>query len=61
MKYCHGRLPARLLCGIVVSLVPFAGWTQDGDMRVLEAPTVEVVTTTPLPGIGAPINEVPGT
>jgi len=60
MKYCHGRLSARSVCAIVVSLVPFAGWTQDGDIRVLEAPTVEVVTTTPLPGIGAPINEVPG-
>jgi outer membrane receptor protein involved in Fe transport len=27
---------------------------------VLEAPTVEVVGTTPLPGIGTPINQVPG-
>ena len=35
-----------------------------GDIRnpasVLEAPTVEVISTTPLPGIGTPIDQVPG-
>ncbi len=36
-----------------------AAFAQENPAAVLEAPSVEVVGTTPLPGVGVPINQVP--
>ncbi len=55
--------PLRLRAGATLVLAAFQGGAYAADevnpTAVLEAPTVEVVGTTPLPGIGTPVNEVP--
>jgi outer membrane receptor protein involved in Fe transport len=63
MTLCR-TLPASLIA--CAAMLPSALYAQQGTedaanpAAVMEAPTVEVVGTTPLPGIGTPINQVPG-
>ena len=49
---CRGLIAA-------VSLISVAAIAQVNPATELETPTVEVVGTTPLPGLGTPIDQVP--
>ena len=51
--------PARLALTIAIAFSGGFANGADNPATALEAPTVEVVGTTPLPGIGTPINQVP--
>jgi iron complex outermembrane recepter protein len=45
--------------GLFCAWLPLHAQEQTNPAAVLEAPSVEVVGTTPLPGIGTPVNQVP--
>jgi iron complex outermembrane recepter protein len=45
--------------GLLCAWLPLQAQEQTNPAAVLEAPSVEVVGTTPLPGIGTPVNQVP--
>ncbi|HVY04381.1 MAG TPA: TonB-dependent receptor [Burkholderiales bacterium] len=55
------RLHRRTRLALALSLLLPAGMAsaQDARSRDLQAPTVEVIGTTPLPGLGTPIEQVP--
>ena len=55
------RLQQRTHLTLAITLAFSAGLTYGADERAkdLEAPTVEVVGTTPIPGLGTPIEQVP--
>ena len=42
-----------------VSLIPSVSAAADNPATELEAPTIEVIATTPLPGLGTPVSRVP--
>ena len=51
---------AHLACAITLALSGgLAYGAEENPAAALEAPTVEVISTTPLPGIGVPVNQVP--
>ncbi|HEX7810310.1 MAG TPA: TonB-dependent receptor [Burkholderiales bacterium] len=58
MAFC-ARLTPRARLALTIALAFSAGATFAAERADLEAPTVEVIGTTPVPGLGAPINEVP--
>jgi outer membrane receptor protein involved in Fe transport len=61
MKLYHALPAAVAACAAALpALAQQADDAAANPAAVLEAPTVEVVGTTPLPGIGTPINQVPG-
>ncbi len=47
------------LCVITFALLPVSMAVAQNPVSELEAPTVEVVGTTPLPGLGTPVEQVP--
>ena len=51
----------RTLAALVVTLsfAPLAARAQDSNKQVVETSAIEVVGTTPLPGVGVPLNQVP--
>jgi iron complex outermembrane receptor protein len=53
MKFvCRGTIAA-------LALIAFGANAQQNPATALETPTVEVVSTTPLPGLGTPLDQVP--
>ena len=53
-------LLVRLALAAAISLSGSAAYgAEENPAAALEAPTVEVISTTPLPGIGVPVNQVP--
>ena len=57
----HARPDQRAQLALAIAIAVQAGVTHSADPRVkdLEAPTVEVVGTTPIPGLGTPVEQVP--
>ncbi|HEV8646268.1 MAG TPA: hypothetical protein VGR01_11950, partial [Burkholderiales bacterium] len=56
------RPTARASLAFAVALVLSGGLAhgaEENPATALEAPTVEIIGTTPLPGIGVPVNQVP--
>ena len=52
---------ARLAFAVFVALSGgLAHGAEENPAAALEAPTIEIIGTTPLPGIGVPVNQVPG-
>ncbi len=49
----------RLTSALFLALCSTTGTAAENPATALEAPTVEIVGTTPLPGIGVPVNQVP--
>lgn len=50
---------ARLAVAVALAFPAVLTQAQDNPAAALEAPTVEIVGTTPVPGLGTPVNEVP--
>jgi iron complex outermembrane receptor protein len=59
--FLHTRLQQRAYLALAITLAFSAAMAYGADDRAkdLEAPTVEVVGTTPIPGLGTPIEQVP--
>src|SRR6266436_9476619 len=56
----HQTSQARLAFAVSLALSGgLAHGAEENPAAALEAPTVEIIGTTPLPGIGVPINQVP--
>jgi iron complex outermembrane recepter protein len=56
----HPTPRARLAFAVMLTLSgSMAQGAEENPATALEAPTVEIIGTTPLPGIGVPINQVP--
>ena len=58
MAFC-ARLTPRARLALTIALAFSAGAPLAAERADLETPTVEVIGTTPVPGLGTPINEVP--
>lgn len=50
---------ARLAVAVALAFPAVLTQAQDNPAAALEAPTVEIVGTTPVPGLGTPVNEIP--
>ena len=63
MLYSKGSPALRRIVLTIVTMFPsvnlFAADAPANPAEVLELPTVEVIGTTPLPGIGTPVKDVP--
>ena len=58
MAFC-GRLTPRARLALTIALAFSTGAPYAAERVDLEAPTVEVVGTTPVPGLGSPVEQVP--
>jgi outer membrane receptor protein involved in Fe transport len=60
MRFTPAPLPLNVLAlALAAASAPAAG-ADDNRASVLEAPTVKIIGVTPLPGVGVPLNRIPG-
>ena len=60
MKISKARCRAFLLAAPIILLTPYLSSAADPEPGSVQAPTVQVIGTTPLPGLGVPKDSVPG-